>query len=245
MLLHTTVCLGDPRWEVRRMAGQLLPAITELLCWFSMGRLRELWQTLLRPDLLGKLRPGAAPAVSCELLAFAAGLSLRHALRKAEVSLGLPYCGTHLGKSLYKDTLNLVMQHRCRHPGRKVALHHHSTPDSPPHPVPRFLKRRRGRTRQVFRALLPSLGAPADAAARARVATLVGGVGDLVAPLAPRLQQLTLAAEARRPAAPSCIYPQWHQSLPFFYKNPRGACFHELLIGSMDSSETLEKCDLV
>ena len=107
--------------QVRRMAGQLLPAITELLCWFSMGRLRELWQTLLRPDLLGKLRPGAAPAVSCELLAFAAGLSLRHALRKAEVSLGLPYCGTHLGKSLYKDTLNLVMQHRCRHPGRKVA----------------------------------------------------------------------------------------------------------------------------
>lgn len=71
MLQQTLVSFADSRWEVRRMADQVLPALTELLCWFSMSRLNELWNTML--------------TTNSDLLACTSCLSLRHALRKCQV----------------------------------------------------------------------------------------------------------------------------------------------------------------
>lgn len=72
ILLHTTVCFADARWEVRRMAEQVLSALTEALCWFDVERLRELWVEMSRPT-------------SCTLVVYVACLALRHALRKCQV----------------------------------------------------------------------------------------------------------------------------------------------------------------
>ena len=70
VLCHTVVCLGDTRWEVRRMAEQVLSALTEVLCWFDIARLDELWTEMLHS--------------SSVQLVFVSLTALRHALRKCQ-----------------------------------------------------------------------------------------------------------------------------------------------------------------
>ncbi|XP_074644937.1 uncharacterized protein LOC141901529 [Tubulanus polymorphus] len=41
MLLQTIECLGDSRWEVRRMGQQVLPLVSEVIRWFDMNLLVE------------------------------------------------------------------------------------------------------------------------------------------------------------------------------------------------------------
>ncbi|XP_022109173.1 uncharacterized protein LOC110989242 [Acanthaster planci] len=50
MLLQTIKCLADGRWEVRRMAQQTLPLITECARWYDMAILTSLWNDYLHPE---------------------------------------------------------------------------------------------------------------------------------------------------------------------------------------------------
>ena len=70
ILCHTVVCFGDTRWEVRRMAAQVLPALTEVLCWYDVEMLEELWTEMLHS--------------SSTLLVLVSLTALRHALRKCQ-----------------------------------------------------------------------------------------------------------------------------------------------------------------
>ncbi|XP_038070468.1 uncharacterized protein LOC119739556 isoform X2 [Patiria miniata] len=49
MLLQTISCHADGRWEVRRMAQQALPLITECVRWYDMAVLTSLWNDYLQP----------------------------------------------------------------------------------------------------------------------------------------------------------------------------------------------------
>ncbi|XP_014674877.1 PREDICTED: uncharacterized protein LOC106814991 [Priapulus caudatus] len=66
-LLHQTIeCLGDPRWELRRMGHQLLPSVAEVIRLYDVGILQELWcRHLTRAK---------------KLLCYGAGLTLKHSL---------------------------------------------------------------------------------------------------------------------------------------------------------------------
>lgn len=70
ILCHTVVCFGDTRWEVRRMAAQVLPALTEVLCWFDVEMIKELWTEMLYS--------------ASTLLVLVSLTALRHALRKCQ-----------------------------------------------------------------------------------------------------------------------------------------------------------------
>ena len=70
ILCHTVVCFGDTRWEVRRMAAQVLPALTEVLCWFDAEMIKELWIEMLHS--------------ASTLLVLVSLTALRHALRKCQ-----------------------------------------------------------------------------------------------------------------------------------------------------------------
>eukprot|EP01043_Picozoa_sp_COSAG02_P020762 COSAG02_NODE_1031_length_15073_cov_13.084279_8_plen_862_part_01 len=70
ILCHTVVCFGDTRWEVRRMAAQVLPALTEVLCWFDVEMIKELWTEMLHS--------------ASTLLVLVSLTALRHALRKCQ-----------------------------------------------------------------------------------------------------------------------------------------------------------------
>lgn len=70
ILCHTVVCFGDTRWEVRRMAAQVLPALTEVVCWFDVEMIKELWTEMLHS--------------SSTLLVLVSLTALRHALRKCQ-----------------------------------------------------------------------------------------------------------------------------------------------------------------
>ncbi|XP_031558056.1 uncharacterized protein LOC116294568 isoform X2 [Actinia tenebrosa] len=43
ILFQTVECLGDSRWELRRMGQQLLPVVAETIRWFNMAPLAYLW----------------------------------------------------------------------------------------------------------------------------------------------------------------------------------------------------------
>ncbi|XP_021365887.1 uncharacterized protein LOC110458492 isoform X2 [Mizuhopecten yessoensis] len=48
-ILHQTLeCLSDSRWELRRMAQQVLPCLAEVIRWFDMSILEDLWKTHLQ-----------------------------------------------------------------------------------------------------------------------------------------------------------------------------------------------------
>ena len=69
VLLHTLACFGDARWEVRRMAGQVLPRIVEVLVWFDASVLSELWSEL--------------SSSTSVLFCYTACLAFRHAIAKS------------------------------------------------------------------------------------------------------------------------------------------------------------------
>ncbi|XP_060080298.1 uncharacterized protein LOC132559696 [Ylistrum balloti] len=47
-VLHQTLeCLSDSRWELGRMAQQVLPCLAEVIRWFDMSILEDLWKTHL------------------------------------------------------------------------------------------------------------------------------------------------------------------------------------------------------
>ena len=67
MLLQTTAASLEPRWELRRMADQVLPLLVQVFSWFDMRRLEALWLAYL---------PTAHEFLHC-----VACLSLKYALR--------------------------------------------------------------------------------------------------------------------------------------------------------------------
>ncbi|XP_064639855.1 uncharacterized protein LOC135495320 [Lineus longissimus] len=48
MLLQTIEATADPRWEVRRMGQQVLPFLTEVIRWYNMQHLLDLWNSHLK-----------------------------------------------------------------------------------------------------------------------------------------------------------------------------------------------------
>lgn len=72
VLLHTRTALGDAQFELRRMAEQLTPALTELSCWLDVGLLSRLWRSMTAQFEIGDLvtcRMGAETLRSALLLA--------------------------------------------------------------------------------------------------------------------------------------------------------------------------------
>ncbi|XP_069112054.1 uncharacterized protein [Argopecten irradians] len=50
-VLHQTLeCLSDSRWELGRMAQQVLPCLAEVIRWFDMSILEDLWRTQLKQN---------------------------------------------------------------------------------------------------------------------------------------------------------------------------------------------------
>ncbi|XP_013392533.1 uncharacterized protein LOC106160455 [Lingula anatina] len=50
MLYQTVECLADTRWELRRMGQQVLPCVVEVIRWYDMAILEELWNEHLTPN---------------------------------------------------------------------------------------------------------------------------------------------------------------------------------------------------
>eukprot|EP01137_Pigoraptor_chileana_P033797 Opistho-2@25290 len=65
LVLHVAECVGDARWELRRMADQVLPVLAEAVCWYDVAILGELWRTLI--------------PLRCSVLSYVAVIMLRHA----------------------------------------------------------------------------------------------------------------------------------------------------------------------
>eukprot|EP00736_Rhodelphis_marinus_P010543 Rmarinus@m.29448 len=53
MLLHTVSGLAHCRWEVRRIAGQVLPHALDVAAWLDVSVLHQFWSKFLQPCLLG------------------------------------------------------------------------------------------------------------------------------------------------------------------------------------------------
>lgn len=68
ILVQTIECCLDSRWELRRMADQVLPLLIQVMCWFDMRRLEKIWKDYFTPEV-GDFKN------------YIAGLSLKYALR--------------------------------------------------------------------------------------------------------------------------------------------------------------------
>jgi len=72
LLAYTIRCLSDPRWELRRMGDQVLPLLTQVIYWYDLGILLDLWER--------SLNASASPAAllaACATLKYAMRLSVR------------------------------------------------------------------------------------------------------------------------------------------------------------------------